>query len=269
VVVGEHPEILLRSNNTGLQKLLSAIATELCGFDTLLTPDLLPELTRLILEKTGENLPLLWPDLASAPQKHLLLTAASTTLAILTRTPTTGQKWTIQFSSADLLAVTEAVLDELAANPTWLLSDAGALNDNLKTALEAALGVLRNRADPRLNSATAVAVLRTVVTQIGLRREFLDLMPGGRTLVGAALDTIFSSVFDNQLDARAAWQLVRTETINSIVSVALTQLARSKLSPDKVSAFADFMKQQTTRLENGESLDLASFEAKLQDALAA
>jgi len=268
-VVGAHPEILLRSNNTGLQKLLSGIATELSQFDTLFTPDVLPELTRMILEKTGENLPLLWPDLAKNPQKHLLLTAATTTLAILTRKPAAGQKWALQFSTSDLLSLAEAVMDELAANPTWLLDAAGKVNDNLKAALEATLGVLRNRADPRLSTATAVEVLRAVLLKIGSRKEFLDAPPGGPTLAAAALDAILGSIFDPQLDARASWQVVRTETITALVRIGFAQLAKSKLGSDKVAAFAASTKQLLAALATGQPLDLVAFEADLEKALAA
>jgi hypothetical protein len=273
-VLGEHPEILSLSKNTGLQKLLSAIAAELSQYDTLLTPDVLPELTRLILVKTGENLALLWPDLADNPQRHLLLTAARTTLDILTRKPDNGQQWTLRFSSADLLAVASTVLDELAANPTWLLDQAGQINDNLQIALDAALSVLRNRADKRLSPATAVAVLRAVVEKVGRRKEFLDLMPAGtawagKPLFSAVLDTIFSTVFDAHINARAAWQVVRSETILAFVNISLTQLAKVPLSPEKVTAFAAFVTQRMALLTAGASWDILDFEAQLQAALAA
>lgn len=269
-VLGEHPEILIRSNNAGLQKLLSAIATELSEHDTLLTPDLLPELTRLILEKTGENLDLLWPDLANNPQKHLLLTAASVTLGILSQKPAAGQKWTLRFSSADVLTLVETVLDEVAGNPTWLLDQAGGVNDNLGLALQATLDVLRNRADRRLNAATAVQVLQAVVTKVGLRKEFLDKLPQGtQPIVGAAVDAVFKSIFDSQLDARAAWQVVRSETIVYLVNLSLDRLARVGLTPEKVKTLGTFIQEQVAALAAGSGLDATLFETKLQQALAA
>jgi hypothetical protein len=273
-VLGQHPEILVQSNNLGLQKLLGAIATQLSQYDTLLTPDMLPEITRMILEKTGENLPLLWPDLANNPQQHLLLTAASVTLGILTRKPDANQKWTLQFSSADLLTVVNAVLDELAANPTWLLNDAGQVNDNLKIALDAALGVIRNRADERLSTATAIDVLSAVVVKVGMRREFLDLMPAGtaaagQTLISAALDAIFGTIFDPTLDAKAAWQVVRSQIILDLVNLSLAELAKVPLAPAKLDAFAAFIKQQAALLAAGTAWDPLSFTTKLQQALTA
>jgi hypothetical protein len=270
VVVGEHPEILVKSNHQGLQKLLSAIAQELSQFDSLLTPDLLPELTRLILEKTGENLALLWPDLENNPQKHLLLTAAGTTLQILSRPPAAGEKWTVRFSSADLLAVVGVVLDELAANPTWLIDQAGQVNQNLQLALSATLGVLRNRADTRLSSATAVEVLKAVVLKAGMRKEFLDEVPAGaQPLIAMALDAVFKTVFDRQLQAGAAWQVVRKEALVALVTAGLVQLAKTKLSAAKVTQFATFLQQQVDSLASGSALDMPTFETELRDTLAA
>ena len=273
-VVGEHPEILVQSNNAGLQILLSSIAAELCKFDTLFTSDLLPELTRLILDRTGDNLALLWPDVAQKPQQHLLLTAAGITLDILTRKPLNSQKWKLRFSRTDVLTITEAVFAEVAANPTWLLKEAGQLNDNLKTAVEAALEVVRTHADNRLTPATAVQVLCTVVHRIGQRKEFLDRLPdgcalAGQTLVAAALDAIFRVVFDGKLEARAAWQVVRNEVIAAIVSIGLAQLAKVRLSAEKVACFADFIKQQIVVLAAGDPLDLAVFEKEMHLALSA
>lgn len=273
-VIGEHPEILIKSNNAGLRILLSSIAAELCKFNTLFTSDLLPELTRLILDKTGDNLELLWPDVAQKPQQHLLLTAAVISLDILTRKPLNSQKWKLRFSRTDVLAITEAVFAEVSANPTWLLKEAGQLNDNLKTAVEAALEVVRTHADNRLTPATAVQVLCTVVHRIGQRKEFLDRLPdgcalAGQTLVAAALDAIFRVVFDDKLEARAAWQVVRNEVIAALVSIGLAQLAKVRLSAEKVACFADFIKQQIDMLAAGDPLNLAAFEKEMHLALSA
>jgi len=273
-VIGEHPEILVQTDNAGLQKLLASIAGELSQFDTLFTPDLLPELTRMILDKTGDNLALLWPDLANNPQRHLLLTAASTTLEILTSKPAGDQKWTLRFTSADILSVTDTVFDELAANPSWLLNAAGQLNGNLKVALTVTLDVVRSHADDRLSPATGVEILRAVLVSVGQRKEFFDKLPtdiaaAGQPLIGAALAAIFSTIFAADIDARAAWQLVRNETIVEVVALCLDCLAKSRLSGAGVMTFAAFFEQQIELLATGEPLDLLGLETKLQELLAA
>jgi hypothetical protein len=267
-VVGEHPEILGLSQNAGLEKLLSAIATELSQYDTLLTPDLLPKLTVTILDKTGENLALLWPDLANSPEKHLLLTAASTALEILARKPAAGEKWTLQFSSSDILVVAEAVFDELAANPTWLLEKAGTLNGNLEIALDSTLRVLRDHADSRLSTATAAEIMRLVISKVGLRKEFLDKVPAtAQPIVAATLDAIFETIFDPQLDPKASWQLLRTETILILVDITLDKLAKIKLASSVLTVFTKFLEQQVEALGGGDVLDLIAYGKALELAL--
>lgn len=272
-VAGEHPEIF-RTNKAALQKLLGSIATELSGFDTLLTPDILPELTRMILAKTGENLPLLWPDLAQKPEKHLLLTATQTTLKLLTRPPAAGDKWSVHLGSAELLLVTETVLGELTTNPSWLLDRAGKLNNNLKDALETALTIVRNHADHRLSPATATAVLRVVITKVAMRKEFFDAMPAGtdeagKRIFAVVLETLLGAVFSDQLDERAVWQVVRSETITAVINIGFEQLANARLTADKVADFVTFIEQWMSSVGGGEPLDLASFETRLRESLAA
>src|SRR6266581_6999135 len=201
-VAGEHPEILIGSKNAALQKLLGEIAKQLSQYDTPLTPDLLPELARLILSKTGEHLALLWPDFSNKPENHLLLTAVGATLQILTRPPDAGAKWKLQFSRDDLLAVIPAVVNELTANPNWLLSKAGKEADNLRAALSAAMAVLRNRADQRLGPSTAVEILTETIRAVGLRQEFLGQLPqgippAGQPIIAAALDAVLAAAFNH------------------------------------------------------------------------
>ena len=70
--IGDHPEIMIKPNNTGVRFLISELAKELSTADDLLTRDILPELARLTLEKSGENLELFWPDLANDPKNNLM-----------------------------------------------------------------------------------------------------------------------------------------------------------------------------------------------------
>src|SRR6185369_17295709 len=146
--------LLTSSNSPALRTLLGEIAKQLSQFDTQLTPNLLPELARIILCKTGEHLALLWPDFSNRPENHLLLTAVSAALQILTRPPDAGAKWKLQLGRDELLAVIPIVVDEVTANPNWLLSKAGKEADNLRTVLSEAMTVLRNRADQRLSPST-------------------------------------------------------------------------------------------------------------------
>jgi hypothetical protein len=266
--IGEHPEIL-HVNQAGLQKLLSEVATQLAQHDTVVTPDILPDLARLVLDKTGENLALLWPDLANNPAKNLALTAARTALDILTREPPAGATWTPRFSRDELLTVCEATLRELVANPGWLITEAGEVSDNLKVALEAVLSVLRARGDRRLSPAVGIDVVRAAVEAVARRKEFLDRIAGGEPLVAAALDAMLSTIFDSEASADVQWRLVQSEAIRSVVRVGLDQLARAQLRPELIAPLKAVLVAQVKLIGDGKPWDVHTFEADLSAALRA
>jgi hypothetical protein len=269
--VAKHPEILVDKKDAGLRALLASVAGELGQFDTLLTPAMLPEITRVILEKTGENLEQLWPDMATKPQNHLLITAAQTTLAILTRKPPAGARWKPTFGRDDLLAVTGTVFDELAQNPTWLIAAAGDTDANLRVALDAALGVLRTRGTAQLSVETATAVLQAAIRAVALRSEFLERMPAGGPLAGqpviaAALDAVLATIYGPP-GARSAWRLGRADAVVGVVQVGLGELARQGASPHRVAALDAFLRTQAAGIEAGQAWDLDTFATGLRTAL--
>jgi hypothetical protein len=269
--VAKHPEILVGKKDQGLRALLVSVAGELGRYDTLLTPAMLPEVTRLILEKTGENLEQLWPEMAKKPENHLLLTAAQTSLAILTKAPPAGARWKPSFGREDLLAVTGTVFDELAKNPAWLVAAAGNSDTSLKVALQAALDVLRRRGTSQLSVGTATEILQSSIRAVALRSEFLEKMPAGGPLPGqpilaAALDATLKTIFEPP-GARAAWRLARTDAVVGVVQIGLGELARQGASPQRVATLDTFLHDQAAGIEAGKTWDLDTFATGLRTAL--
>ena len=269
--VAKHPELLVGKKDQGLRVLLVSIAGELGQFETVLTPAMLPEMTRLILEKTGENLELLWPEMAKKPENHLLLTAARTSLAILTKAPPAGARWKAAFGRDDLLAVTRTVFDELVQNPAWLVAAAGNGDASLKVALEAALDVLRARGTSQLGVGTATEILQSSIRAVALRSEFLERMPAGSPLAGqpvvaAALDAMLATLFAPP-GARAAWRLARTDAVVGVVQIGLGELARRGASPQRVATLDGFLREQAAAIEAGKAWDLDTFATGLRTAL--
>lgn len=272
--VGEHPDIILDTDNQGLRKLLSQIATDLSKVENLVNRDILPEIARMTLEKTGENLELLWPNNKDHPENNLLLAAAKTTLEILSRKPKDAETWKLSFSRSDLLIVTETVLDELVANPEWLIDEAGKISDVLEDVLKAALNVLRERGDRRLSTSVAREVLSEVLKAAALRMEFLDELPpghpqAGKQIIIATIDAVLVTIFDKALDAKVAWQLVRSEVIAGIVKISLKQLAKTKLDVDTISKLEDVLKKEVNALVEGKSFSLDAFSTTLSERLIA
>lgn len=282
--VGDHPEIIIRTDGNGeivgasadgLKKVLSDIATDLGNMPRLLyRPALMPDIVRLILEKTGKNIPILWPEFSRDPGKNLLVVAAQKTLEILSQESTDGARWTPQFDNSDLIIVTEAVLDAFVENPGWLIDSAGAANENYRVALEATIEILRKRGDARLSTATGVDILRAVLRAVALRQEFLEDLAGGEKLVGAAVDAVLASLFPEQvgLDPKAAAVLLRREIVSTLVDESLQALSRTDLSSQALQQqhlkeLRKLLNKHVDQIVDGKSWDLKVFLEGIEKAL--
>jgi hypothetical protein len=209
--------------------------------------------------------------MAKNPRNHLLVTAAKTSLAILTKPAAAGAQWKPAFARTDVLAVTGTVFDELIQNPSWLVAAAGDGNASLKAALEAALGVVRARGTAHLSAGTAAEVLQEAVRAVALRAEFLDKIPAGaaaagKPVIAAALDAILATIFD-QPGAKAAWRLTRADTVVGLVRIGLGELARFGPTPERVGQLDAFLRDQAAAIEAAKPWDLETFGAGLRKAL--
>ncbi len=263
--LGKHPELLLDTENIGLKSLLSQVASELGKQKAILEVGILPEVMRLILDKTGDNLYVVWPQWAKHPENHLLLTAARTVLDTLIYMPSEA-KWRPQFTRDDMLHLFEAAFDEFVNNPGWLIDRTGKVNDNLKVVLEAIVGVLRKQQDRRLSTHDASRILSAGLKAVARRQEFLERLPNGTPMAAALIDAILSSIFRQKSD-KATWTLVRSEVIIGTTEAALNLLAEAGVTEDKVRKLGTFMKKQVKAINEGRPWSLELFEAKLRTEL--
>lgn len=271
-VLAEHPELLARGDGKPIHGLIAALAKELSGMDRLTSGDALPVVFGLILDRTADHLELLWPEFATKPGQHLLLTAAGTTLRLLAREPGDGP-WKVRFTRADALALVESVLDEVVANPAWLVDGSKKLDKQLAAALEACLDVLRQRGDARLSAGTARQLLQAAIHAVSLRQEFLVRLPasaavgGGRPVIAGVLEVVMSVVYDPALARAAAWQWVRHTALLSLTEAALRILSRTDLSVGPLIALAKILGEQADDLSEGAPFDLADFTMDLTKEL--
>ncbi len=106
-----------------------------------------------------------------------------------------------------------------------------------------------------------------------LRKEFLDELPedharAGQKLIVATIDAVLATIFKKELDARAAWQLVRSETISGLIKVSLNQLAKSRLDKETISKLEETLNKEVNALVEGKGFDLDAFSTTLSESLA-
>ncbi len=263
--IGEHPGILADISNNAIKTVISELARELSSMENLLTPDILPEVVRMTLEKSGNNIELFWPEYADNPKKNLMLVAAKRTLTILSRPPEDNDLWKAQFTKTDLLEVTECVLDELVENPGWLITKTNELSETMGEVLSATVDVLRKQDTNRLNSSTGVEIIRAVLKTAALRQEFVGKLSNGKVVITAAVDVVLSEIFKKEISSKASWQLLRTEVIKGSIEIAMEKLLVSGLDQDAIDTLEGCLKTRIQAIDSGDTGFLESFSKCLTD----
>jgi hypothetical protein len=266
--VAQHPELLARARNGGLQALLVETARQLAGYRTLLTPAIVPAVTRIVLTGTLQNLKLIWPHGSRDPADHLLLNAAVATLKTLTTTDPadTGRPC---FTTDDAAAIVQTVADELLANPGWLVDRAGRLDPVLGDVLAAVLATLRSRGDPRLSPASAQAILGSALQAVAARQAFVRrLQPSGKLVLATAIEAVLAAVVDPARTPAQAWPLVRAAVVEGLVRHGLHALSRTDLADARFDALRQALAAEATMIAGGGVWDPDGFATRLAGALA-
>ena len=266
MAVAEHPEILVSTNNEGIVALVSQLADDLEELE-LFESGLLPEIAQQVLLRSGENLELIWPELQDKPHKNLLLVAAKKTLKVL-GTAEDGEPWP-RFQRHQLIDVTEAVFEEVLANPGWLIASSGKLSPSLGLALSATIDVLRANRDSRITPALAAKIVRSALRAASLRKEFIGKLPAssqraGELVLSAAIDTIVGTIFDEDLNTKASWQLVREEIVAALIEEVLEVLGKHKLNAAAIVKLETALTAQIEKLVKGQGFDLNAFVQKFE-----
>ena len=122
-VVAEYPELVTEED--GLREIIMQVSQTLAlSSGSLLRASMLPEIVRLILESTAQNLDLIWEPERDDVRNLLVLAARQTLEAI--STPIPGATWEPRLTHTQVLTILENILDEVVANPEWVRSEISA-----------------------------------------------------------------------------------------------------------------------------------------------
>jgi hypothetical protein len=239
-----------------LRTLVGQIAGDLGALPGVLRADVLPEVARLVLVRTSENLPLLWPESGTNPEKNLALEIAMLVLSDVTAPPPANARWKPALRPADLAALVDFVLREISENPGWIISSAGAADPRLGEALTAMLAAIRANADLRLNTESAVGLLRVGLVAAFLRPELTANVANNVPVVGSVLGEILRRLFDPALDSAALGQLLRAEVIRRLAEEIFRRLAsRATIDAARTTQVRAFFEKWIPRWAAGEPLD--------------
>ncbi len=225
----KNPEIL-KIDNQGLRNILVGLADGLSQQPNLLVHDLFPDIIRLVLENSADNLDLIWPKGTHDLADHLLITGTRELFQALAEGTREGGWPTL--TKSQIIDIVEVVFDEIVENPEWLLQSAGHEGGSaLSVAVRAALDSLGQLKAPRISADAAVAAISAAISASAMRLELLrELPPGGadagKIAIRAAMDALFQNAIGDHVSAEAKWIRTRNSSLVVALEAALEGLVR-------------------------------------------
>jgi hypothetical protein len=267
--VAANPE-LVDVGNEGLRNVVVAVAEDLAAAPEPLSPDVFPDLVSLILARTAENMELIIGRELDDPHEHLLVTAVSTLLAELARVHEGEAKWRPRLTSEQLLAVADAVFDEVIDNPAWLIERA-AEDTVLAETIRAVVDALKDVDERRVSAQTGLLIIRSGLQAVARRLDFLDELPPvadeqARKALTAAIDAVLETIFAEDGDPDTSWNLARNSAVLAITEVVLQELSDFGVAPEQIEVVREVVRDN---LQSGEPLRIEEFAEDLQRRLAA
>lgn len=271
LVIARNPGIVTGSSNAGIRGLITEMARDMAAMEALFCREAAPEIIRLTLENTSDNLELLWPDV-NKPQQHLLCRTAKETLAILGRKPDGNASWKLEFSREDAIDIVDHVFQEIQANPAWITGDSDIVNDILPVALDQVLAVIRNRGGKEITRQAARAILKSAMTSALVRAELVDETEYGqlsKPFLTACVDLALAAVFDDST-LKVKYRLTRKAGLDALMQAVLKAAeeadlgdtpAERKVALDRIQAGLDALKSD---IEAGKGIDWQAFENSLK-----
>ncbi len=219
--------------------MIQELAKDLSERKDIFSDDLLPEILRLVLDKSAQNLDLIWPAGSESPRNHLLVIATTELLKALSESAATAKAWP-KLSKAQMASIAGNVFDEVVDNPAWLLEKANG-QSALGTGLKAVLTSLGNQQTDRLNTETLVVALRSGLMAAATHRSLLEKVSGsgadaGKVALEAALDAIIDTVNGDSTPADTKWRLMRNSSLQFLIKIGLASLAENGVEQKHIDA---------------------------------
>ena len=240
MAVAENPEVL-KIGNDGFKSLIQELAQDLAQRKDLFGDDLLPDILRLVLEKSAANLALIWPAGSDSTRNHLLVTATSELLQALAESAA-GGGWP-KLSKGQMLSIADNVFDEVVDNPAWLLERVNG-QSALGTGLKAVLTSLGGQPADKINTETLIVALRSGLMAAATDRSLLEKLPApgtdaGKVALGAAIDAIIGTVNGDTVPADRKWRLLRNSSLQALIEIGLASLAENGSAQKHIDALKE------------------------------
>ena len=270
LAVGRHPELAAKGSPF-LTGLVRAMAVDVAAVlaDSPGTPleasTILPEVLRLVLVNTAGNLDALAPAGLDHPEKQLLVVATKEVLRAVAASPPAGAAWRTGFSEDEALRIIGVVVQEAAQNPGWV---AGSIKDPLIAEIvRELLATMRRLGSTRLDSATAVAIVESVLRAMGRQYTLQLKTAAGKRYGTLALETVLAALFGPGASAQVTWVALRGQVVQDIVDAVFGVLVEKTVNDARVQALAVVLGEALPLLASHGAMDMTGFRSGVAGAL--
>ena len=223
-IVAEHPNLI--SGNQGIQAIIGEVTNAVKDED-FQKKGLVPELARLVLEKSAGNLELLWRTPEGDQPGHLLVSTVKQLLGILSEKHGDAP-WRPALTKAHLLGLAAELLDEVVRNPSWI-TDKANQDSIMAEVLDISFSSLsRIPKEERLNAETIRWLIRLNLQAALTSKKVLDTLKWGNdqnevVILKQALELVFLYVFPKDAAPNVSRMELLTELTEYIVEVIIHQ----------------------------------------------
>ena len=221
--VGDNPALLHLdgADEKRLTPLLADLATSLSNAAVPAIGAAFPDAVAIVLGATSRHMDTLWPNDSTDPAKNLARGAAVAALGAITADLGVGTGFS-GFTSADVVALVDAVVASVADNPGLMTLNVGG-DPALTAALVAMLKTLKQQNVMALSAGDVVAI---VTAGLAASARKLPLLQQAETTIPLLIDSLFQTVFAalatiRQAGGAAAWQISGRGFIRDLVKAAL------------------------------------------------
>ncbi len=198
-VMEGHPELITRHRS--IQILVSEVAGALDA-SSFGNPYLLPELVRLILERSAENLHLILGTTEGTP-RFLLFDAVKKLLTILSHPGTDTDPWLPYITSAQIIEIVEDSTDDLVNHPEWLIVREDGLSLYEAVVDSVFLTLAKAPKSDRFSPEVLTWVLRNALQAAARHEALLSKVKWGTGeeeafILQQALDIVLSYIFERE-----------------------------------------------------------------------
>ncbi len=265
LVIEAHPELITK--DLVFQKIIKDTAQAVRA-SKLSTPELFPELLRLVLISTADNVELII-GLKANSSRYILAVALEQSLRVLAAKPKRG-KWKPSLSAEQVLEITELVLEAVAENPQWISRDK--LMQELLRAIFAALEVIPK--GRRLGYETIRHLILVSLQAVSFRKQLIIEVieaDGSRKklVLTYALEGLFIKLYDKDNESAGTWTLTQTEVINALIEWYLLQLSQGPANQAEVDKALAAIDEAILKLNNNLAFSIEELKTLLSEQVMA